>query len=70
MTTTSQRPWMDEVQKSDPDFYKERRAETCYEFSNRRKFISSDGYPGGVYRHGLVVFDGEDVLFDGEDVIW
>jgi len=46
MTTTSEKSWLAEVVELDPDHNKE---EDVYEFSNQRKFKSTDKTDKGVY---------------------
>lgn len=46
MTSTSEKSWLAEVCDHDPDHYKE---EDVYEFSNDRKFKSTDKTDTGVY---------------------
>lgn len=46
MTTTSEKPFLNEVLEVDPDHYKK---EDVYEFSNDRVFKSTDDGTSGIY---------------------
>ena len=46
MTTTSEKPWLAEVLEVDKEHYE---PEDVYEFSNGRKFKSTDKTDSGVY---------------------